>query len=103
MFVETVDSLTFYSLLYCLYPGLRSGGERGGGTREQQSGGGNRGESPPVWCLNEKIKYFESTSDSICVSPLVLISFFRYQLFRIPLLSLFGFIFGSCNLWLNLQ
>ena len=39
MFDETVDSLTFYSLLYCLYPGLLTGGERGGGSRGRQLGG----------------------------------------------------------------
>ena len=75
MFVETVDSLTFYSLLYCLYPGLRSGGERGGGSREQQSGGGNQGGESHLSGVFETIKYLESIRDSICVSSCLIFLF----------------------------
>ena len=40
MSVETVDSLTFYPLLCRFLTKLVTGGERGGGAREQHLGGG---------------------------------------------------------------
>ena len=56
MYSETVDSQTFFSLLYVSLSRIKTRGERGGGTREQQSGGGNRGRRVHLSGVFETIK-----------------------------------------------